>query len=413
MNFETRSIAPDSPVVAQPDWIDEGEIRAAKRRRNLIIAVMVATVAALLLVAYLMSGGGDEKTAAGAAGASDKGGRAAATVTVVAPGRSLVENVISATGSLAARVDMPVGVVGEGGQVTRVLVQPGQWVGAGQILATVDRQVQVQQLASLQAQVAVAQSNARLAQANLDRASALLARGFVSRANIDTLTAQRDAAAAQVRVAQAQVGQARASTARLDIRAPAAGLVLTRNVEPGQTVGVGSGVLFRIARGGEMELRAAVGESDLRAIPVGARATVTPVGSTTGFAGQVWQNAVTIDPQSRQGIARIALPYNRALLPGGFAEARIVAGAVQAPMLPESAVQNDDQGTYVYVIGANNRAERRAVTTGMVNADGVAILSGLNGNERVVLSAGAFLSPNDQVTPVMDRPSPVAAATAR
>lgn len=412
MNFESRSIAPGGPASTQPDWMEDADGRVAKRRRNIIIVVTVA-VAAILLVAFLMMRGGDEKTAAAAPGAEEKGGGTAASVTVVAPGRSLVENVISATGTLAARVDMPVGVVGEGGQVVRVLVQPGQWVAAGQVLATVDRQVQVQQLASLQAQVAVAQSNARLAQANLDRASALLSRGFVSRANIDTLTAQRDVAAAQVRVAQAQVGQARASTARLDIRAPAAGLVLTRNVEPGQTVGVGSGVLFRIARGGEMELRTQVGESDLRAIPVGARATVTPVGSTEGFTGQVWQNSVTIDPQSRQGVARIALPYNRALLPGGFAEARIVAGAVQAPMLPESAVQHDDQGMFVYIVDAQNRAQRRAVTVGAVNATGVPILTGLSGNERVVLSAGAFLSPNDRVTPVTERPSTVAGAPAR
>src|SRR5690606_36392185 len=103
----------------------------------------------------------------------------APVVTVVVPGRSTVAGEISATGTLAARREMPVGSVGEGGQVVQVLVEPGQWVKAGQVLAVIDRSVQTQQQASLAAQVSVAAADAQLAQANLDRALKLVDRGFI------------------------------------------------------------------------------------------------------------------------------------------------------------------------------------------------------------------------------------------
>src|SRR3546814_15824892 len=77
------------------------------------------------------------------------------------PGRSSVDNVVHATGSLAARREMPIGVVGEGGRVMRVLVEPGDWVRAGQALATIERSVQTQQTRSLAAQVEVARKIGR------------------------------------------------------------------------------------------------------------------------------------------------------------------------------------------------------------------------------------------------------------
>ena len=77
----------------------------------------------------------------------------------------------------------------------------------GQVLAIVDRSVQVQQQASSAAQIQVAQADARLAQANLDRALKLVDRGFISKADIDRLTATRDSAQARVRVASATYGE--------------------------------------------------------------------------------------------------------------------------------------------------------------------------------------------------------------
>lgn len=394
MNYEPGTIGNDGRLAYSGDRSGTG-----RRRLWIIVLFVVAVVIGLI---YFMSSGSADKKAAEAAAASPKNAQAP-TVTVQIPGRQQVTRFVSATGTIAAKVDMPVGVAGEGGLVTNVLVQPGQWVRAGQVLATIDRSVQLQTGASLAAQINVSRSDARLAQAELDRAAALVARGFISKADLDRRTATRDAANARVTVAQAQLAEANARTGRLNIRAPAAGLVLTRNVEPGQIVSAGSGTLFRLARGGELELRAALSDADMSAVSVGVSAQVTPVGSDRSFAGRIWQVSPVIDPQTRQGIAKIALGYNEALRPGGFAAASIASGTSQVPLLPQSAVQSDAKGNYVYVINTNNEVVRQAIKVGQVSDAGVAISEGLAGTERVVVSAGAFLNPGQKVAPVTQK----------
>lgn len=370
-----------------------GEVDGAARRRRVIVIAAIVAVLLIAFVAYRMMSGGSETK--GGTNASKQ----AATVTVIVPGRQSVARTISSTGNLAARREMPVGVAGEGGQVVQVLVEPGTWVGAGQVLATIDRRVQSQQIASLAASLNVAEADARIAQSELDRSQALLSRGFISKADIDRKTATRDAARARVGVARAQLGQQQASTSRLDIRAPAAGLVLERRIEPGQVVSAGSGVLFRMAKGGEMEMLARLGEQDLARMSIGQRVTVTPVGSAQSFEGQIWQVSPVIDPQTRQGNVRVALAYDKAIRPGGFASAKIISGAADVPLLPESAVLNDSKGSFVMIVGKGNKIERRAVKVGDVGNSGVTIVDGLNGTEQVVQSAGAFLNPGETVIP--------------
>ena len=297
-----------------------------------------------------------------------------------------------------------VGVAGQGGMVKRVLVDAGDWVQAGQVLAEVDRSVQTETAASLAAQIKVAQADAQLAQANLDRAQKLVGDGFISKADLDQLVATRDGAVAKVNVAKAQLAETQAQNAQLDIRAPAAGLVLSRSCEPGQIVGPSSGTLFRMAKDGWMEVDAQLAESDLTKLHAGVPATVTPVGSSQSYPGQVWQVSPVIDPQTRQGIARIAVKYHPDLRPGGFASAVIHAGAAQAPLLPQTAVLSDDAGNYVYIVGPGDKVERRNITTGQVSDAGVAITSGLTGTEHVVVSAGAFLNPGQKVIPTLAKP---------
>ncbi len=391
MNYDSRIDAPIAveTVSDENPLLTGGDEDRASRRRLWIIG---AVVAALLVAVWFFthrSGAGDAEQKV------DKG----PVVSVVTPGRTTIAGTINATGTLFARRELPVGVPGEGGQIVSVLVEPGQWVGAGQVLAVIDRSVQVQQQASQSAQIQVARANAQLAQANLDRALKLVERGFVSTADIDRLTAQRDAAAAQVRVASATLGVLQAQTQRLNIVAPAAGLVLERRVEPGQVVSGGSGVLFRLAKGGEMELRAQLGELDLAGLRAGISAEVVPAGMDKAFSGQIWQLAPVIDPASRQGIARIALAYSPELRPGGFATATITSGTIVAPLLPESAILSDDKGSFVYIVDKENKARRRPVKTGIVTGNGVAVVEGLSGNERVVLRAGGFLQPDETVQP--------------
>ena len=255
-----------------------------------------------------------------------------------------------------------------------------------------------------------ARADLQLAQNELDRAMQLVSRGFISKADVDRKTATRDSARARVSIADAQLRELRARTARLDIRAPVGGYVLERSVEPGQTVSQGSGVLFRMAKGGELELQAQLGETELAMISVGVPATVTPVGSDRQFNGTIWQIAPTINQQSRQGIARIALPFDRALKPGGFAAVEIKAGAVTAAVLPESAIQNDRDGSFVYIVNKQNKVQRRAVKTGIITQQGIAINEGLDGTERVVLYAGGFLNPDETVKPKLVKTAAQSAA---
>ena len=385
MNRETSIHSSDTLVV----------VDRSRRRRQIMIAAIAGVVVVLLALFLVMGLGGAKKPAqTGAAGAGQ-----IPTVSVVIPGQTQVGRVITSSGPLGAKRDQPVGIAGSGGRVVRVLVDAGSWVRAGQVLAVVDRSVQAQQAAQLAAQVEAAKANAALAQSNYERAIALQGRGFVSKAEIDSKKATRDAAYAQVRVAQAQLAGTRAEIGRLDVVAPTSGLILARNVEVGQIVGPGSTGLFRLADNGQMEMRAELSQQDLAQVHVGMAAQVTPVGSDRSFTGTVWQVAPVIDPQSRLGDVRIAVPYDPAMRPGGFAEAKITAGTTTAPLLPQSAVLSDDKGNYVYVINGKNEVERRDIKIGTVNDLGVTIASGLSGSEAVVLSAGPFLNPGQKVNP--------------
>lgn len=360
--------------------------------RTLLIAGGGLLALLLAIGAYFVLAGGEP------VGTGDDNAQAP-VVTVIAPGQTTVSGTIEAPGTIAARRPMPVGVVGEGGQVRSVRVDAGDWVGQGQVLAVIDRSVQTQQTAAQEAQIGVARADAELAQSNLDRALQLVERGFISKAEIDRLTATRDSAVARIKVAEAQLGELRARNARLNLTAPAAGYILERNVEPGQTVGGGSGALFTIARGGEFEMLADLGEAQLASLSVGVSASVVPAGSDKVFEGQVWQLSPIVNERTRQGTARIALSFQPELRPGGFATATIESGTLTATVLPESAVLADDEGSYVYVINEENQATRTPVITGMVTSQGIAISEGLSGDESIVLRAGGFLNPGETVSP--------------
>jgi len=130
-----------------------------RNRKRINLALVVVAILVVVGAAYYFMGGSSETAPAGA----DKDAQAQ-TVTVVAPGRDTVVRAINATGTLAARRDIPVGVVGEGGRVLNVYVDAGDWVRQGQVMVSVDRSVQTQQAAALEAQIGVARADLQLAQ---------------------------------------------------------------------------------------------------------------------------------------------------------------------------------------------------------------------------------------------------------
>ena len=386
MNREARFEGSDRLIV----------VDRPSRRRWIIIGAVLVVLAMILAFTMFRS---KSAAPADAAAQTGKRGGQVPTVTVVVPGRSDVARTVTASGSLAARRDQPVGVAGEGGLVRAVYVDAGSWVRQGQLLASIDRSVQSQTANQLGAQIQAAQADAALAQDEYNRSASLVSRGFVSKADLDRKRGAMLAASARVRVAQAQLGAARAQIARLDIRAPTSGLILARSIEVGQIVSGAAGSLFRLAKGGEMEMRAELSQQDLAFVRIGQAAAVTPIGSGRDFSGSVWQISPVINPQSRVGEVRIAIPYDPAIRPGGFAEVKIASGSTFAPLLPQSAVLADSKGNYVYIVNSKKMVERRAIKIGEVSDAGVTIAEGLSGQEAIVLSAGPFLNEGQKVSP--------------
>jgi HlyD family secretion protein len=318
-------------------------------------------------------------------------------VTAAAPGIQAVKSTVSFTGTIQARYDMPIGAEGESGRITAVLVEAGDRVKSGQVLVRIDQSVLRPQLNRLTASLEEAKAQAALSAAEYRRAQGVAASGALSSEEI----ARREAAAitdeARVKVAAAQLAEAEARLGKTAIVAPASGIVLTRNAEVGQTASPGGEPLFRLARDGEIEMRGAVAERDLATLSVGQTAQVYLTGIATPFEGTVRLLGAIIDPVSRLGDIRISLKPHTALRPGAFARGEVVVGAAQRPVLPQTAVLSDSQGTFVLIVNDENKTERRAVRVGNSVPEGLVISDGLNGDERVISTAGAFLRNGESV----------------
>ena len=108
-----------------------------------------------------------------------------------------------------------------------------------------------------------------------------------------------------------------------------------------------------------------------------------------------------IDPQTRLGMVRVSLAPDPNLRPGAFARAEVTVSNAERQVLPQTAVLTDDRGSYVLIVNADNRVERRAVhVSGMVQS-GVTIADGISGSEHVVATAGAFLQEGELVKPIL------------
>ena len=147
MNYESGVMAEKGEPITV--GLDEEHVEfenSERRGRRRIYIIAGLLVLGLAIIVFFLTRGDGAATPAGDENAQ------APTVTVVTPGRTTVEGELTATGTLAARREMPVGVVGEGGRVVSVPVDAGDWVRQGQVLAQIDQSVQSQQVRSAAAQ---------------------------------------------------------------------------------------------------------------------------------------------------------------------------------------------------------------------------------------------------------------------
>jgi HlyD family secretion protein len=318
-------------------------------------------------------------------------------VTVMRPVVKEVTATVSFTGAIAARYDMPIANEGDTARIVGVYVQPGDHVRKGQLLAKLDDSVLVPQINRLAASLEQARAQADLSEAEYKRALGVQAAGALSAEDIEKRRATAVTDAASVKVAAAQLAEAEARLARTRVTAPFAGTVLTRHAEVGQIANPGGEALFRVASGGEVEMRGQIAEQDLAQVKVGQAATVYLTGLTRPFPGKVWLLGAIIDPQTRLGEIRIQLEPDPALRPGAFARAEVTIARARRPVLPKTAVFSDDNGSYVFVVDAQGHVMRHAVRVADTNEDGVVIAAGLTGDERVVRTAGGFLRDGESV----------------
>ena len=347
------------------------------------------TVLVLAVVAWLLARphAGDP--------ASDKDAAVPPLVTVVVPALGAVTAKVSLTGLISARNDMPIGNEGDTGRISEVLVEAGDRVRKGQVLARLNPITAQSQLDSAEASLDEVLANAAVAQSEWVRAQQgedIFSKEENERRRTTALTAQ-----AKVKAAEAQVRDARNKLAQTTILAPTDGIVLTRSAEVGQIAVPGSTVLFHLARDAEIEMRGQVAEQDVPRLALGQTATVRLDGVAKSFTGTIWQIGAIIDAGTRQGTVRIVLPADHNLRPGSFARADIEVGSTTGVLLPQTAVLSDEHGNYVLVVGSDNKLERRAVTVGGARSEGLLVSRGLNGSERVVAIAGAFLRTGETV----------------
>jgi RND family efflux transporter MFP subunit len=318
-------------------------------------------------------------------------------ISVMTPGVRPVTSTVTFTGAIFARYDMPIGNDGDTGRIVAIYAEAGDHVERGQLLAKVSDSVMIPQVNRLEAALEQAKAQAALSEAEYRRAKGVEAAGALSAEDIEKRKATAVTDAANVKVVAAQLAEAEARLGRTRIVAPIAGTVLTRTAEVGQIAVQGGPALFRVASGGEVEMRGQLAEQDLAQVKVGDSATVHLTGLTQAFEGKVRLLGAVIDPQSRLGEIRISLKPDPALRPGAFARGTVSVAQATRPVVPQTAVLTDVNGSYVFIVNAQGRAERRAVRVADTTDAGVVIASGISGNERVVTTAAGFLHDGEEV----------------
>jgi RND family efflux transporter MFP subunit len=178
------------------------------------------------------------------------------------------------------------------------------------------------------------------------------------------------------------------------LRAPDAGIISARNVQPGQVVA--GGELLRLIRRGRLEWRAQVAENDLPRIKTGATVDLRGPGGEA-VQGVIRAVSPALDPQTRTALVYADLKQPGALRAGMFAEGRLRVGQAEVTVVPRQSVVFRDGYPYVFVMGEGSKVVQRRISSGPPQGDFIEVLSGVKAGERVVARGAGFLSDSDIV----------------
>jgi RND family efflux transporter MFP subunit len=331
-------------------------------------------------------------------------------VTVATATLSNLPRTVSASGTVSAWEEVPVGAETGGLTAVGLFVDEGSYVRQGQPLVQMNDVLLRAQLRQQQAAVQTAEANKARDDAALGRAQQLKEKGFLSQASLDTALANQRASAANVASAQASLSETRTRLSQATIRAPVSGLIISRSVTKGQIIAAGT-ELFRMVRDGRLELDAQVPETELALVRAGQSATISSeqVGQTSGRVRIVTPE---VNAQSRLGVARVALAAASGFRPGMFARTEIDVGAQPTITVPTASVLYRENKAGVFMLGTNNQVRFQPVTV-LSRTTTRTSVNGVVAGTRVVVDGAGFLGDGDRVTVSgTATPAPAAAAPA-
>ena len=340
------------------------------------------------------------------------------TVLVVQPGAAGDAAVEAFAGEVHARQESALSFR-VGGNLARRLVDAGQSVKQGQVLAELDPGDQVLQASAAQAQLAAADADLARLRGDLARYKTLLDQQLVSRSAYEAQLAAYKAAQGQANAARAQAGVAGNQAGYTRLRAPRDGVIATRLVEAGQVVAAGQTV-FTLAGDAGREVAISLPESRIRQFHTGQQAAVE-LWNAPGqqLPGRIREIAAAADAQTRTYAARVALDAGSdAQVELGQSARVYIAGAADGSGLrvPSGALQRGADGSAsVWVVDAGGKLQARRVQAGPYGEDSVTVLSGLRADDWVVAGGGHLLREGEAVRPVdrRNRPVTVSAAAAK
>lgn len=332
----------------------------------------------------------------------------ALTVTLTQARSGTLPIKLTANGNLAAWQEASIGAEASGLRVQELLVQVGDRVQRGQLLARFAPEPVQAEVALARAALSEATANAAEAAANADRARAVQGTGALSAQQINVYLTQELTAKSRVESAKAQLDTQLLRLSYTRVLAPDAGIISSRSATVGAVLGAGT-EMFRLIRQGRLEWRAELTSSELSQVAVGTPVLVTaPGGAQT--QGRVRMVAPTVDAQTRNGLVYVDLAAPKggktaqpaagaleAFKPGMFARGEFALGSSSAMTLPHSAVLVRDGFSYVMRVGADNKISQRKVQTGRRLGEQVEILAGVAVDDRLVASGVSFLTEGDLV----------------
>src|SRR6516165_3839196 len=287
------------------------------------------------------------------------------------------------------------------------LFKDGDDVKEGQIVFTIEKDPFEATVDQRKAQLASAQATLANADQQLLRTAELAKRGNTPIATLDQRTAEQGQAKAAVLEADANLRDAQIQLSYTDIKSPIAGRIGRAAVSPGNLVGPDTGVLATVVQEDPMQVLFSVTQREIldarETDPTGkVRARVRLAnGSLYSEKGRIDFLDVQVNPRTDGQIVRAMFPNPDDILTSGQTVRVIIEekGGDKVVVIPQSATAVDQAGSYVFVVGADNKVEQRRVQLGP-DRNGLAIVNeGVEAGERVVVQGQQRIRPGMTVIP--------------